>query len=70
MVEKSSLLELIISFFVVVAADGFTYERKAIEVWLQSNDHSPMTNEKLAHKNLNTNIVAKHILSCILQNKS
>jgi hypothetical protein len=51
----------------VVAADGFTYERAAIENWLKTNDHSPMTNEKLAHKNLNPNLVIKAILASITQ---
>ncbi|CAF0921336.1 unnamed protein product [Rotaria sordida] len=51
----------------VVAADGFTYERTAIENWLQSNDRSPMTNEKLAHKNLSSNLVVKRILTSITQ---
>ncbi|OWM79435.1 hypothetical protein CDL15_Pgr022847 [Punica granatum] len=35
-----------------VAADGYSYERKAIEKWLEENDKSPMTNLPLAHKNL------------------
>ncbi|PRD23410.1 UNVERIFIED_CONTAM: Wdsub1 [Trichonephila clavipes] len=35
----------------VVAADGYSYERQAIEEWLQKGkDTSPMTNETLAHK--------------------
>lgn len=36
----------------VVAADGHTYERTAIARWLQSNDRSPLTGSKLAHKDL------------------
>ncbi|CAF1545946.1 unnamed protein product [Rotaria sp. Silwood1] len=51
----------------VVAADGFTYERTAIEKWLQSNDRSPMTNEKLAHINLNPNLIVKRILDSFSQ---
>jgi hypothetical protein len=32
----------------VIAQDGFTYERKAIEMWFRNgNDSSPMTNEPL-----------------------
>jgi len=27
----------------VIAADGFTYEREAIELWLQGHDTSPRT---------------------------
>ncbi|GAB4825903.1 U-box domain-containing protein 52 [Ancistrocladus abbreviatus] len=35
-----------------VAADGYTYERKAIEMWLRGNDTSPTTNFPLSNKNL------------------
>ena len=40
----------------VVAADGHTYERAAIEAWLKSHQTSPMTREPLAHKNLVPNV--------------
>lgn len=40
----------------VIAADGFTYERSAIEDWLSRKMTSPMTNEKLAHSMLIPNI--------------
>ncbi|KAK9809134.1 hypothetical protein WJX72_009911 [[Myrmecia] bisecta] len=43
----------------VVAADGFTYERSAIECWLQTSNTSPMTNMCLAHKLLSPNISIK-----------
>ncbi|KAL6005088.1 hypothetical protein ACLOJK_005649 [Asimina triloba] len=33
-----------------VAADGYTYERRAIDLWLSMNDKSPMTNAPLPHK--------------------
>lgn len=39
----------------VVAADGHTYERKAIARWLQTSDKSPLTGMVLPHKNLVTN---------------
>jgi hypothetical protein len=35
-----------------VASDGYTYDRKAIEMWLSMNDKSPMTNLQLLNKNL------------------
>uniref|UniRef100_A0A0D9WLL9 RING-type E3 ubiquitin transferase n=1 Tax=Leersia perrieri TaxID=77586 RepID=A0A0D9WLL9_9ORYZ len=35
-----------------VASDGYTYDRKAIELWLSMNDKSPMTNLRLPHKSL------------------
>ncbi|XP_027329448.1 U-box domain-containing protein 35 isoform X2 [Abrus precatorius] len=50
-----------------VAADGYTYDRKAIEKWLQENDKSPMTNMALPHKNLIPNYT---LLSAILEWKS
>jgi ankyrin repeat protein len=39
----------------VVAEDGHTYEREAIEKWLKTNDTSPLSNDKLNHKNLTAN---------------
>lgn len=50
-----------------VAADGYTYDRKAIEAWLQRNDTSPMTNLPLPHKNLLPNYA---LLSAIMDWKS
>ena len=39
-----------------ITADGFTYEAEAIRGWLVSgHDTSPMTNLKLAHRNLTPN---------------
>ncbi len=39
----------------VLAADGVTYERAAIALWMQTQDLSPVTNQPLFHKNLVTN---------------
>ncbi len=39
----------------VIAADGHTYEREAIEQWLQAHNTSPKTNTKLRHKELTDN---------------
>ncbi|XP_043716109.1 U-box domain-containing protein 35-like isoform X2 [Telopea speciosissima] len=50
-----------------VAADGYTYDRKAIESWLKDNDNSPMTNLPLANKNLIPNY---SLLSAIMEWKS
>lgn len=50
-----------------VAADGYTYDRKAIEEWLQENDKSPITNLPLPNKNLLPNY---SLLSAILGWKS
>ena len=46
----------------VVAADGFSYERSAIERWLQTSDRSPTTNEPMNSTNLITNHAARMIL--------
>ncbi|XP_062233646.1 U-box domain-containing protein 35-like [Phragmites australis] len=35
-----------------VASDGYTYDLKAIEMWLSMNDKSPMTNLRLPNKSL------------------
>uniref|UniRef100_A0A6P3YXZ7 RING-type E3 ubiquitin transferase n=1 Tax=Ziziphus jujuba TaxID=326968 RepID=A0A6P3YXZ7_ZIZJJ len=50
-----------------VAADGYTYDRKAIEFWLEENDTSPMTNLPLPNKNLLPNYT---LLSAIMEWKS
>ncbi|KAL9242103.1 hypothetical protein vseg_016138 [Gypsophila vaccaria] len=39
-----------------IAADGFTYERRAIEAWLEKNDESPVTKNKLEHRDLTPNM--------------
>ena len=36
----------------VICADGFTYERSAIDEWLRSHNTSPKTNEQLETRNL------------------
>jgi len=46
----------------VVADDGFTYERSAIERWLRSNSTSPKTNEPLANKTLRPNMDLKSLI--------
>lgn len=50
-----------------VAADGYTYDRKAIEEWLEDNDSSPMTNLILPNKTLLPNYT---LLSAIMEWKS
>ena len=39
----------------VICADGITYERQAISIWLESRDISPVTGYPLHHKNLTPN---------------
>ena len=43
----------------MVAADGHTYEKTAIEDWLQRNDTSPVTKQPLRHKRLVPNVVIR-----------
>lgn len=50
-----------------VAADGYTYDRRAIEMWLKENDVSPMTKVLLPNKNL---ITSYSLLSAIMAWKS
>ena len=47
----------------VLAADGFSYERSAIEAWLRSHNTSPKTNEPLVHKNLIPNLTLKALIN-------
>ncbi|XP_047941146.1 U-box domain-containing protein 35 isoform X2 [Salvia hispanica] len=47
-----------------VAADGYTYERKAIEAWLAEKDTSPITELPLPHKHL---IRSFALLSAIME---
>ncbi len=46
----------------VIAADGRTYERRAMELWLQQHDTSPVTGHKLLHGRLVPNIAARAAL--------
>eukprot|EP00268_Persea_americana_P020171 TRINITY_DN20403_c0_g1_i3.p1 TRINITY_DN20403_c0_g1~~TRINITY_DN20403_c0_g1_i3.p1 ORF type:complete len:651 (-),score=123.16 TRINITY_DN20403_c0_g1_i3:642-2594(-) len=50
-----------------VAADGYTYERRAIDQCLRMNDKSPVTNAPFPHKNLIPNF---NLLSAIMEWKS
>ena len=53
----------------VVLSDGFTYERQAIERWLEHNSKSPMTNIPLRNKNLTDNRHLKSLISSWKQKK-
>lgn len=48
----------------VIADDNHTYERIAITEWLNKNDKSPVTREKIS-KNLGTNFIVRSILSSL-----
>jgi len=46
----------------VVANDGHTYERVAIEAWLLHHDTSPMTNQRLDNKTLTPSHTLKSMI--------
>lgn len=53
----------------VIAADGFTYERAAIEKWLSKSNHSPMTGAALTNINIIPNLALRNTIQSFLQNK-
>ena len=46
----------------VTIDDGYTYEKQAIEKWLENNKTSPMTKDKITIINFKVNIVIKNII--------
>lgn len=54
------------SYSIVVAADGFTYEREAILQWFQASSKSPLTNNVLENLELKPNHAIKSILQGLL----
>jgi hypothetical protein len=52
--------------FLVVAADGFTYEREAILNWFEHSNRSPMTNQELESQELKPNHAIKSILQSLV----
>lgn len=51
----------------VFCADGSTYERAAIAVWLHSHDTSPATNLPLPNKRLTSNTALRHAIANYLE---
>eukprot|EP00438_Fugacium_kawagutii_P002904 Skav230071 [mRNA] locus=scaffold2569:73645:74286:+ [translate_table: standard] len=49
----------------VVAADGHSYDRKAIERWVCAHGTSPMTNMALANVDFVPNILASKFVACL-----
>lgn len=47
----------------VIAADGHTYERKAMQEWLQHHNTSPVTGSTLAHMRLVPNVLIRRVLA-------
>ena len=54
----------------VVAADGNTYERQAIEIWLFDHTKSPLTNLKLENTNLTPNTILKKLMNDFIDKNS
>ncbi|CAI7770101.1 unnamed protein product, partial [Closterium sp. NIES-54] len=46
----------------VIAADGFTYERRHMEAWLASSLLSPSTGQPLPHPGLTPNHLLRSII--------
>jgi hypothetical protein len=53
----------------VICSDGNTYERKAIERWLLTNNKSPSTNLPLVNKTLIPNVFAKRVIDAYKEAK-
>ncbi len=47
----------------VIAADGYTYERAAVQSWLQDHETSPVTSAQLAHTRLVPNVIIKSAIA-------
>jgi hypothetical protein len=47
----------------VIAADGHTYEKAAIQTWLQQNSISPVTGDVLAHTRIVANVLIKRAIA-------
>lgn len=54
----------------VVAADGNTYEREAIEIWLKDHQKSPLTNMNMSSKILTTNTILKKLINDFIEKNS
>ena len=46
----------------VIAADGHTYERSAMQKWLQEHQTSPVTGKALKHIRLVPNVVIRSVI--------
>ena len=46
----------------VIAADGHTYEKLAMQKWLQQHQTSPVTGKALTHVRLVPNIVIRSVI--------
>ena len=54
----------------VIAADGHSYERAALEGWLAQHDTSPVTGQPLHHKRIVDNILIRSAIARHHQERS
>ena len=52
----------------VICSDAHTYERSAIEKWLNNNNQSPMTREIISRDSLIPNIALRDIIKQFKKN--
>ncbi len=50
----------------VIAADGHTYEKAALQKWLDFSDESPVTGNKLSNSTHVVNTAIKSIIADVL----
>lgn len=51
----------------VIASDGQSYEKQQILSWLEKNDSSPLTGEKLENKEIKDNFALKRIITDFIE---
>lgn len=68
-IPKEFLCPITYEIFVdpVMTEDGVTYERSAIEQWLEDHTTSPLTNQELKSKNLIPNLSIKKLIAEMYQ---
>ena len=49
----------------VIGSDDITYEREAIEMWLNKHPRSPMTSKRMTVEELRPNLVLKNIIEAV-----
>ena len=50
----------------VIATDGYTYERKAIEEWLKEKHISPVTGNAMPNEKLIPHFTLRHIIDAVI----
>jgi hypothetical protein len=52
----------------VIASDGHTYERRAIDEWLRQHNSSPLTSQQLENRNLLPSHTLKRMIREFIDN--